>query len=257
MDYAINPYSGCAFGCSYCYAVFMCRYGDRPVESWGRFVRAKVNLPQLLDREIARLKDTSASVFLSSVTDPYQPAEDRLRLTRAALEILQRARFRGQVMVMTKSPLVLRDRDLLERLDADVGLSVAPLYDELARHLEPRTPPLQDRLDTLRELNDSGLRTYAFVGPLFPHLETRPADIERLLAEVREAGTEEVFVAWFNLRADSRRRLLSLTCDADPALIERYYTRPGDGPKRRMEPVVRRALERLGLRSRTARFIDH
>ena len=257
MDYAINPYFGCGFGCSYCYAIFMCRYQDRDPSTWGSFVRAKVNAPELLGRELRRKGRRDASIFLSSVTDPYQPAEASLGLTRACLEQLVRAGHRGRVMVMTKSPRVTRDLDLLEQLDADIGLSVAPLDDEMGPFLEPDTPSLASRLDALAELARAGMRTYAFVGPLFPHLERDPDALHRLFADVRDAGTEEVFVAWFNLRPDARRRLLDLVRGADPDLIRRYYTRPSSGPKRRMEPVVWEALRRTGLRMKTRGVIDH
>ena len=257
MDYAINPYFGCGFGCSYCYAVFMCRYQDRDPATWGSFVRAKVNAPEVLSRELRRKGRRDASVFLSSVTDPYQPAEEALGLSRACLEQLVRACHRGPVMVMTKSPLVTRDLDLLAQLDAEVGFSVAPLDDEMGPFLEPDTPGVDARLAALAELNRAGLRTYAFVGPLFPHVEQHPERLHRLFAHVRDTGTEEVFVAWFNLRPDARRRLLGLVQGADPELIRRYYTRPDNGPKRRMEPVVREALRRTGLRMKTPGIIDH
>lgn len=143
MDFAINPYFGCGFGCAYCYAIFMCRYQDRDPNTWGSFVRAKVNAATVLSRELGRKGRRDASVFLSSVTDPYQPAEADLGLTRACFEELVRAGHRGPVMVMTKSPLVQRDRELLEQLDAEVGFSVAPLDDEMGpfqRSCSPATP---------------------------------------------------------------------------------------------------------------------
>jgi len=256
-EFAINPYTGCGFGCAYCYAVFMCRFANRPAEDWGRFVHAKVNLPEVLRRELRSGKRRRADLFLSSVTDPYQPAEAHYHLTRAALQALVDTGHQGSVQVMTRSPLVLRDLDLLTRLRADVGLSMAPLYDDLARHLEPRSPSLDARLDTLRQLNDAGLRTYVFAGPLFPHLETRPEDIDRLFASIRGSGTEEVYVAWFNLRADARRRLLGLLDAADPEIVDRYYRRGGRRPKRAMAPFVEESLMRYGLRSRTQGIIDH
>jgi len=256
-EFTINPYTGCGFGCSYCYAVFMCRFADRPAEDWGRFVHAKVNLPQVLRRELRSGKRRDAAVFLSSVTDPYQPAEAHHRLTRAALQALVDSGHRGTVQVMTRSPLVLRDLDLLVQLRADVGLSMAPLYDPLAPHLEPRSPSLDARLDTLGRLHDAGLPTYVFAGPLFPHLEARPDDIDRLFASIREAGTREVYVAWFNLRADSRKRLLGLLDGADPHLVDAYYRRADRRPKRAMESMVMDALMRHGLQSRTRGIIDH
>lgn len=256
-EFAINPYTGCGFGCSYCYAVFMCRFADRPAEDWGRFVHAKINLPEVLRRELRSGRRRTADLFLSSVTDPYQPAESHHRLTRAALRALVDTGHQGTVQVMTRSPLVLRDLDLLILLRADVGLSMAPLYDSLASHLEPHSPTLDARLDTLRRLNDAGVRTYVFAGPLFPHIERRPQDIDRLFESIRGVGTEEVYVAWFNLRPDARRRMLGFLDGVDTEIVDRYYRRPDRGPKRAMEPFVQAALTRHGLRSRTQGIIDH
>ena len=258
MDLAINPYTGCGFGCSYCYAVFMCRSLGRPVDDWGRVFRAKTNLREVLGRELRRHKGADARIFISSVTDPYQPVEKELRLTRAALEELDASRRKpARVMVMTKSPLVLRDADLLGRLKADVGVSLAPLDDELGPFLEPRSPPIEARLRALKGLVEAGVKTYAFVGPIFPHLSEQPARVERLFEGVYGAGTREVYVAWLNLRHQARQRLLANLRGAPRNLVAKYYLRPDGGPKQRLEPFVLGSLKKLGLKMRTDRIIDH
>jgi len=109
ISYCVNPYVGCSHGCVYCYASFMKRFtGHR--EPWGSFVDVKVNAPQLLEKQTRKTRD--GVIILSSVTDPYQPAEARCRVTRGCLEALAGKPFR--VEVLTKSPLVLRDIDLLK-----------------------------------------------------------------------------------------------------------------------------------------------
>ncbi|MBE0617498.1 MAG: radical SAM protein, partial [Proteobacteria bacterium] len=107
--YCVNPYVGCAHACRYCYASFMKRFTGH-AEPWGEFVDARVNAREVLERQVRRAPP--GPVLLSTVTDPYQPAEERYRLTRAFLEVLLRSGF--PVDVLTKSPLVLKDLDLLE-----------------------------------------------------------------------------------------------------------------------------------------------
>ncbi|MBI5619365.1 radical SAM protein, partial [Candidatus Gottesmanbacteria bacterium] len=124
-EYVINPYVGCAFGCSYCYASFMGRFVGKTVADWGNYVFAKVNLPEVLNRELAKMKDKSKSILLSSVTDPYQGVEQKYQLTRKALELLLKHNWQGTVGILTKSPLVTRDIDLFKKFPhAIVGVTV-------------------------------------------------------------------------------------------------------------------------------------
>lgn len=163
-DYCINPYTGCAHACRYCYATFMGRYSGH-TESWGTFVDVKVNAPEILKRETKRV--TKGSVIISSVTDPYQPAELKYRVTRKCLEALLPGDF--SVDLLTKSPLVLRDIDLFSRFaDIEVGITVTTDDDRIRRIFEPQAPPVQARIRALRTLREKGIRTYAFVGPLLP-----------------------------------------------------------------------------------------
>ncbi len=166
MDYAVNPYLGCGHACAYCYARFMRRMGH-PGEEWGSFVDAKVNAVERLREEAA--KKPRGRVLLSSVTDAYQPAERRYRLTRGCLEVLLEHGFR--VDVLTKSDLVLRDLDLLRRFDeVEVGFTVTSLDDSVRRAFEPGASPIPARLDALKVLSDAGIPTYAFLGPMLPYL---------------------------------------------------------------------------------------
>jgi DNA repair photolyase len=166
MDYAVNPYLGCSHACVYCYARFMRRMGH-PGESWGSFVDAKVNAVERLREEAA--KKPLGRVLLSSVTDAYQPIEKKYQLTRNCLEVLLDYGF--SVDILTKSDLVLRDLDLIERLDdAEVGLTITSLDDSTRRAFEPGASPIQARLETLKRFSEEGIRTYAFLGPMLPYL---------------------------------------------------------------------------------------
>jgi DNA repair photolyase len=164
VSYCVNPYVGCAHGCSYCYASFMKRYtGHR--EPWGDFVDVKMNAPALLERQI--LKARPGSIFLSTVTDPYQPAEKVYGVTRSCLEVLSASPF--PVDVLTKSPLVLRDMSLFKAFrHAEIGITVTTDDDGVRRVFEPKAPSIEGRIKALKTLHQAGLSTYAFIGPVLP-----------------------------------------------------------------------------------------
>ncbi|MEN8261948.1 MAG: radical SAM protein [Nitrospirota bacterium] len=164
MDYCINPYVGCAHACRYCYATFMKRFTGH-TEPWGSFVDVKVDAPEILRRQLKRAK--RGNVMLSSVTDPYQPVEAKYGLTRKCLEVLALYHFR--VDILTKSPLVLRDMDIISKLkDATVGLTVTTDSDKVRKKFEPEAPSMSDRFETLKKLHEAGINTYVFIGPVLP-----------------------------------------------------------------------------------------
>ena len=165
--WVINPYTGCQHGCSYCYARFMKRVTGHK-EPWGGFVDVKINAPDLLRLEIQKKK--RARVWLSGVCDPYQPLEKKYRLTRQCLEIL--AQQEWPVIIQTRSPLVLRDMDIiLNARDVEVGLSVTTADDNIRKLFEPDAPPIPDRIQALEELHNAGIRTYAMIAPVLPGAE--------------------------------------------------------------------------------------
>lgn len=164
IDYCLNPYTGCAHGCRYCYATFMRRFSGHS-EAWGTFVDVKINAVDLLKKALRRR--LAGEVVLSSVTDPYQPAEGAYHLTRGCLELLSLSQLR--VSILTKSDLVLRDVDILRRMPAvEVGLTITT-DDEATKHIfEPASPPIRSRVRALESLRDEGIPNYVFVGPLLP-----------------------------------------------------------------------------------------
>ncbi|MBI4170552.1 MAG: radical SAM protein [Candidatus Aenigmarchaeota archaeon] len=163
-DYCINPYMGCGFGCVYCYAQLIIRK-FHPGEAWGSYVDVKINAPQLLEKEIVHAKH--GVVMLSSVTDPYHPVEKKYELTRRCLEILLKHGF--PITILTRSPLVTRDIDLLQKFsECNVGVSITTNDDKIKKIFEPLTPNFKIRVDTLKQMHDAGLRTYAFIGPMLP-----------------------------------------------------------------------------------------
>ena len=148
ITYVINPYTGCQLACAYCYASFSGRLVGEPVGEWGSFVYAKRNAVELVRRELGRMSvaKQQGTLLLSSVTDPYQAPEREYRLTRGILEALVEHRYPGLVRILTKSPLVTRDLDLLLRLpQVEVGVTVTTTDDRLSRWLEVRAAAMARR----------------------------------------------------------------------------------------------------------------
>jgi DNA repair photolyase len=168
--YVINPYTGCQHNCSYCYARFMRRFTGHK-EPWGQFVDVKANAPDLLRLEIKRKRP--GRVWVSGVCDPYQPLEAKYQLTRQCLDIL--AQNNWPVTVQTRSPLVLRDLDILQKgKDFEVGLSITTAEDGIRRFFEANAPPIQARVRALDEIHQAGIRTYAMIAPILPGAEDLP-----------------------------------------------------------------------------------
>ncbi len=185
-DYVINPYVGCQHGCSYCYARFMKRFSGH-LEPWGLFADVKINAPELLRKEITKKK--RGRVWMSGVCDPYQPLEVKYELTRRCLEIL--AANEWPVTIQTRSPLVLRDLDILKGAkDLEAGLSVTTADDKIRRLFEPYATSVEDRLDTLEELHQNGIRTYAMIAPVLPGAEA--------LAEVLAGKVDHIIIDRMN-----------------------------------------------------------
>jgi DNA repair photolyase len=168
--YVINPYTGCQHGCTYCYARFMKRFtGHR--EPWGQFVDIKVNASALLQQDIKKKKPDR--VWVSGVCDPYQPLEAKYKLTRQCLEIL--VDHGWPVTVQTRSPLVLRDIDILKKgKDVEAGFSITTADDSMRILFEPAAPSIEERLRALGELSQAGIHTYVMIAPILPGAEELP-----------------------------------------------------------------------------------
>lgn len=182
VEFVINPYLGCGHGCRYCYAVFMTKYSRHHAgAAWGSFVEAKTNIAAVLRDELRRKRKT-ATAMLSSVCDPYQPAERRYKLTRACLEALRDADW--GIEILTRSPLVLRDLDLLRTSPrVSVGFSIPTDDDGVRRVTEPNAPPIGSRIETLRRLKQAGMSTWAFIAPMLPMNPERLAEMVAPVAD--------------------------------------------------------------------------
>ena len=192
FDRSINPYRGCEHGCIYCYArpthAFLGLSAGLDFESK---LFAKVNAPALLERELADPKYKARTIALGTNTDPYQPIERQYRIMRRLLQVLERANH--PVGIVTKSALILRDKDILsamaERGLVKVALSVTTLDRKLARSLEPRAATPEKRLAALQELSEAGIPTAVMVAPIIPGLND--PEIETILTRAAAAGVGE------------------------------------------------------------------
>jgi DNA repair photolyase len=165
--YVINPYVGCQHSCTYCYARYMKKFTGHK-EPWGTFVDVKINAAELLGKEICKKK--KAAVWISGVCDPYQPLEREYKLTRQCLQILVRKDW--PVVIQTRSPLVLRDFDILQKAkNVEVGFSITTADDGIRKLFEPAASPIPERLNALTKLHGLGVRTYAMIAPILPGAE--------------------------------------------------------------------------------------
>ncbi|HUY90217.1 MAG TPA: PA0069 family radical SAM protein [Pirellulales bacterium] len=187
--YSVNPYRGCAHGCSYCYARNSHEYlGLNAGLDFETRILVKHDAPALLRGFLGRRSWKPEPITFSGVTDCYQPAERRYRLTRGCLEVA--AECRQPISIVTKNALVVRDLDLLQPMAAmnlvQVNLSVTTLDDELARTMEPRTSIPQARLRAMRMLADAGVPVRVMAAPIIPGLNDH--EIPAILAAAKEAG---------------------------------------------------------------------
>lgn len=227
-DFTLNPYSGCAFGCTYCYAAFFSRASDSMTgaerrDSWGRWVEVKENAIGLLERRRKRLDGTL--IYMSSVTDPYQPVERRLRLTRGLLEVLAR-RHRPRLVVQTRSPDVVHDADLFREIvrgggQVQVNLTVTTDDEDVRRAFEPACPSNARRLDAARELVVQGIETCVTMTPLL-----LVQDAGQFADDLLATGVRKFIVQPFHFQ---RGKFVAGTRDAALAITtEKLQCRGGD-----------------------------
>ncbi len=169
FTHSLQPYAGCQFSCVYCYVRELAIQRTNPLGlPWGRWIAPKTNAPELLAAAARRGRLAAARIFCSSATDPYVPLERRLRLTRGCLRVMER-HPPARLVVQTRSPVVERDADLLARMPTAIAsITVTTDDDRVRRLLEPDSPAIERRLETLARLRRAGVRTQAAVAPLLP-----------------------------------------------------------------------------------------
>ena len=236
-DYSANPYTGCAHACKYCYASFMKRFTSH-TEDWGMFVDVKT-WPGLMHPA----KYKGREIFLSSVTDPYQPLEARYKRTRALLEELQGSG--ASLSIATKSDLVLRDIDLIKTFpDARVSWSINTLDEKFRAEMDCAVS-IERRLEAMRIFHDAGIRTTCFISPIFPGITDPAAIIERAKGICNLVWLENL-----NLRGSFRHTILTWIHEHHPELDALYtdiYSKRNRTYWTELDEVIRSYAAREGL----------
>lgn len=256
--WSINPYRGCAHACVFCYARRTHGFLEEDgIQGWGNRIFVKVNAPEVLRAELAHPAWKREEVVVGTATDPYQPIEGRYRITRRILEAL--CDSRTPVNLVTRSPLILRDLDVLQGLHQRAGItvcvSIATLDEHLSRTIEPTVAPPHQRLRTVARLSAAGLAVGVLVAPILPGLTDAPKTLEAVIRAARDHGARFVGHSVLNLGEVTREAFFRFLQERHPelvALYERLYPRKY-APRAYVDTVDRtvgRYRERLGFRNR-------
>jgi DNA repair photolyase len=280
--WSINPYIGCAFGCTYCYARYAHGYAfERAVAanpdheqiatdaaelppwlSFERRILVKENAAVVLRKTLRNGSARHAaliegeSITIGTATDPYQPAERRFRITRQLLEVI--ADHPGlRIHIITKSPLITRDVDVIKRImrhsTLHVHISLITVDRELARRIEPRAPTPEARLRAVRRLREAGIAVSVNVMPILPGITDAPHQLESLVMAIAGSGATYIGACALRLQATARKRYLPFIAKEFPELTARYRAtyansyEAGDNYRDGLRQVMRRLCERHGI----------
>ncbi len=245
FGWSINPYRGCYHGCVFCYARRTHTFLERSsLGDWGSALSVKVNAAAVLRAELASPRWKGEHVAIGTATDPYQPLEGKYRITRGVLAELARARTPAHLT--TRSPLVVRDIDVLGELaraaGASVCVSLPTLDEELARKIEPTVAPPRQRLRAIRMLASAGLRVGVAVAPILPHLTAGEAQLRDVYAAAADAGASKVWYSVLNLNDVAKESYFTFLRAEFPELAERHehYYRGKYAPRALTDEIERR-----------------
>jgi len=223
--WTINPFRGCTHACVYCFARPTHTYLDLNAGTdFEREIIVKVNVPELLRAELAKPSWKGEHVALGTNTDPYQWVESRYRLMEGIWEAMRD--YANPCSILTKSPLLLRDlklmKEISERTEFVANLSIPTLEEKAWRATEPHTPHPRKRIEAVAELNRAGIQTGVLVAPLMPGINDSPAQVEKLLAELGEAGARNVGGIGLHLRGEVRGIWFDWLSQYRPDLVPLY-----------------------------------
>jgi DNA repair photolyase len=225
FGWSINPYQGCFHQCVFCYARSTHRYRELDgVAAWGARLTAKVNAATVLRRELSRRSWRNEHVAIGTATDPYQAIEGRYRITRGILAELARAGTPAHLI--TRSPLIVRDIDVLAELaraaEFSVCISLPTLDAELARRIEPTVAPPAQRLRAVRRLADAGIRVGIAIAPVLPHLTDAPDALRAVVAAGADAGASFAWHGVLHLGEVARDAYFAYLETEQPELVATY-----------------------------------
>ena len=255
FGWSLNPYMGCAHRCTFCYVRAFERRADRPSDDrYGRSIRVKVNVVDVLRRELARRGWKRDVVAVGAATDPYQPAEGRYRLTRGCIQAFSEAA--SPFSIITRGPMIVRDLDVLveaaKRARVSVTFSIPTLDDRIWRTTEPGTAPPRQRLRAITQLVDAGIDAGVGMAPILPGISDRPELLADVVKAARDAGATSIWTNVLYLRPGTREHFLENLARDWPELVPRYerlYRGRAYLGKAEIEPIRQ---EVAGLRDRFA-----
>src|SRR4051794_6646369 len=241
--WTINPYRGCTHSCVFCFARPTHTYlGLNAGEDFDKKIVVKVNLPEVLRKELNRPSWQGEHVALGTNTDPYQWVEKRYRLTRGVWEAMRD--FKNPCSVLTKSPLLLRDLDLFQEIAAvapfTANLSIPTIDEKVWRRTEPHTPNPRARIEAVAELGAAGIPCGVLGAPLMPGVNDQPEQGEKIVQACAEAGATHIGGICLHLRGEVRDIWFEWLEAYRPDLLPRYeqlYARGAYAPKRERERI--------------------
>ena len=225
FDWTLNPYRGCTHGCHYCYARrYHAQFELGAGDEFASVILVKTNFVEVLRKELARASWTRDVIGLGTATDCYQPIEGHYKLTRRTLEAL--IEFRSPAGVITKGPMIVRDKSLLAKLceidGSSVVVSVPCSDDDVAARLEPGTAPPRQRLRAVRELLDAGVNAGVLMSPIVPGISSKPRLIEKTVKDAAAAGVPIVGSNVMHLQGGTREHFTAWLSREFPHLVSGY-----------------------------------
>ena len=225
FKWSLNPYMGCVHRCTFCYVRHFEKRSDRPSDDrYGTSIRVKINIAEVLRRELARPSWEHEQVVVGAATDPYQPAEGKYRLTRACLEAFRDAS--NPFSIITRGPMILRDLDVLVegscRASVAVTFSIPTLDEEVWKRTEPSTAHPRQRLRALKELVDAGVKASVGMAPILPGISDRPEQLREVVRAAREAGATGIWANLLFLRPGTREHFLTHLAEDWPEQLPLY-----------------------------------
>ncbi len=225
FKWSLNPYMGCVHRCTFCYVRHFEHRSDRPSDDrYGTSIRVKMNVAEVLRKELARASWQQEHVAVGAATDPYQPAEGRYKLTRACLEAFRDAA--NPFSIITRGPMIVRDLDVLveasRRASVSVTFSVPTVDEDVWRRTEPSTAHPRQRLKAVKTLVDAGVKASVGMAPILPGISDRPEQLREVVRAAREAGATGIWANLLFLRPGTREHFLAHLAEDWPEQLPLY-----------------------------------
>jgi DNA repair photolyase len=265
FKWSLNPYMGCVHRCTFCYVRAFEKRAERPFDDrYGTSIRVKINVADVLRRELARRSWEHEWVAIGAATDPYQPAEGRYKLTRACIEALGEGA--NPFSIITRGPMIVRDLDVLveasKRAPVSVTFSIPTLDEEVWRKTEPSTAHPRQRFRAIKQLIDAGVKVGVGMAPILPGISDRPEQLAEVVRAARDAGATGVWTNVLFLRPGTREHFMEHLAEEWPELVpfyEELYAGRAYLPAEHVKPVraaVADLARRFEVRDRRVRPVE-